>query len=163
MSILHNIAHVVGRFVFDKPAREMSLSELAEKVESAGQKIEQLLETCADTYANYDVLAHIIGIERWGIRRLRVVLGEPFIEDEYDTYRPSIALFWKDLILEFQKTRQEFLALIAELEQAGVDETTAVKHNELGIMTVQGWIRYLDMHANLEVKKLLPKAEASKS
>jgi hypothetical protein len=157
--IQYNIAHVVGRFVFDKPARQQSLADLAAKMQKSGQTLEQLLATVSDAYANYDCLAHIIGIERWGQRRLRVALGEPLIMDEYDAYRPSIALFWDDLRAEFHTTRQETLELIQQLIQAGVDNTTAVRHNELGIMTVAGWIRYLDMHANLEAKKFKKASE----
>lgn len=151
--ITYNIAHIVARLVFDKPAREYTLAQLATRMEESGQRLEQLLETTTDTYAHYDCLAHIIGIERWGQRRLRVVLGEPLIMDEYDSYRPSVALFWDNLRNEFPTTRQQSIALIHELEQAGVDQTVAVRHNELGVMTVHGWIRYLDMHANLESKK----------
>jgi len=31
----------------------------------------------------------VIGIERWGQRRLRMLLGEPPVSDEYDSYRPG--------------------------------------------------------------------------
>ncbi len=152
--ILHNIANVVGRLVFDKPARKLTLAEQARMLEESRQKLEQRLDSAADTFANYDCLAHIIGIERWGQRRLRVPLGEPMHMDEYDLYRPSIALFWHDLRAAFSTTRQETIALVHTLEQAGMDYTVGVRHNELGILSVPGWIRYLDMHANLEAKKI---------
>jgi hypothetical protein len=154
--IHHYIAHAVGRLIFDKPARTTTLAQLAEKMGANGQALEQVLARANDSYVNYDCLAHIIGIERWGQRRLRSALGESLILDEYDSYRPSIALFWDDLRAEFATTRQATIALIQQLEQAGVDDTIAIRHNELGIMTVAGWIRYLDMHANLEAKKLSP-------
>jgi hypothetical protein len=152
--IHHYIAHAVGRLIFDKPARATTLAQLAETMQAAGQAVEDKLSQADDSYANYDCLAHIIGIERWGQRRLQTALGEPLLMDEYDAYRPSIALFWDDLRAEFAQTRQQTLDIIRQLDQAGVDHTTAVRHNELGIMTVAGWIRYLDMHANLEAKKL---------
>lgn len=151
--IQYNIAHIVARLVFDKPARKHTLAELAARMEESGKKLDQLLKTTTDNYAHYDCLAHIIGIERWGQRRLRVVLGEPLVMDEYDSYRPSVSLFWDDLRNEFTTTRQQSIALVHELEQAGVDQTVAVRHNELGVMTVHGWILYLDMHANLEAKR----------
>jgi len=153
VSVKYNIAHAVGRFIFDLPARKLTLSVLATKMDESGRKIEQHLAKVEGVYANYEVLAHIIGIERWGQQRLRSVLGEPLVMDEYDAYRPSIALFWDDLREEFKKTRQETLALVRTLERVGVDDTTAVRHNELGIITVAGWLRYLDMHANLECNK----------
>lgn len=154
MSIQYSIAHAVGRLVFDKPARKLTLAEIAEKLESSGRTLEQRFAAASDTYANYECLAHIIGIERWGQRRLQVALGEPPLMDEYDAYRPSIALFWDDLRTAFSTTRQRTVELTRELEEAGVDDTTAVRHNELGIMTIHGWLRYLDMHANLESKKI---------
>jgi len=151
--IHHSLAHIVGRFVFDRPVKHTTLADLATQMEQSGQQIAKHLAQASATYANYDCLAHIIGIERWGQRRLRVALGEPPIYDEYDSYRPSIALFWDDLRNEFQHTRQDTIALIHHLDEAGVDHTTAVRHNDLGILTLHGWIRYLDMHANLEEKK----------
>lgn len=151
--IKYNIAHIVARLFFDKPARKYTLAQLATRMQESGKRLENLLNTTADNYAHYDCLAHIIGIERWGQKRLRVVFGEPLVMEEYDSYRPSIALFWDDLRHEFTTTRQQSIALVHELEQAGIDQTVAVRHNELGIMTVHGWILYLDMHANLEAKK----------
>ncbi len=157
MSVKYNIAHVVGRLVFDKPARTMSLSEMAQKMEETGQTLAQDLASASDIHANYEVLAHIIGIEHWGQRRLRVLLGEPPLTDEYDSYRPSVALFWDDLRKAFTETRAETVKLARDLEAAGVDESDAVAHNELGILTALGWLRYLDMHANLEAKKMKQK------
>lgn len=150
--IQYNIAHVVGRFIFDRPVRSRSFAELAEMLEQSGQKLDERLATASDSYANYDCLAHIIGIERWSQRRLRTLLGEPVLRDEYDTYRPAISLFWDDLRAAFASTRQETIALVRQLEQAGKDESDGVAHNELGILSAKGWIRYLDMHANLESK-----------
>ncbi len=157
MSVKYNIAHVVGRLVFDKPARAVSLPEMAGKMEETGRALDKQIAAASDSYANYDCLAHIIGIERWGQRRLRTLLGEPPLMDEYDSYRPSIALFWDDLRTAFNETRAETVQLAHELAAAGVDNTSAVAHNELGILTAVGWLRYLDMHATLEAKKLKQK------
>jgi hypothetical protein len=151
--IHENIAHIVARFVFEKPARKLTLTDLARKMEVSGQKLEHVLAKATSSYAHYDCLSHIIGIERWGQQRLRHVLGEPLVLDEYDSYRPSIALFWEELGAEFTITRQQTLALIRKLQQACGDQTAAVRHNQLGIMTIHGWLLYLDMHANLEAKK----------
>lgn len=126
-------------------------------LQESGETLHQHLTNAADTYANYECLTHIIAIERWGQRRLRTLLGQPVMHDECDDYAPSVALFWPDLIDEFRDTRQDTIELVQELEQAGVDPNERVGHNELGMLSVKGWVRYLDMHANLESKKIQAK------
>jgi hypothetical protein len=100
------------------------------------------------------VLRHITGIERWGQRRLQILLGEPPIADEYDGYRPGTDLTLDEQRALFRETRTATLALIDQLQAAGVGDDATAPHNDFGPLTVRGWLRYLDMHANLESKKL---------
>jgi hypothetical protein len=123
-------------------------------MDASGHTLDKRFAAVDGNYEQYDCLAHIIGIERWGQRRLRVALGEPLITDEYDSYCPSIALFWQDLREEFRTTRANTVALIRQLDDAHIDDSVGIRHNDLGILTVHGWVRYLDMHANEESKKI---------
>ncbi|MCJ7624103.1 MAG: hypothetical protein MUO76_11415 [Anaerolineaceae bacterium] len=92
---------------------------------------------------------HIIGIERWGQRRLRVALGEPFELDEYDEYQPSEDLGWEELIDTFHNARRETAALAKAMGERG-DAHIYIRHNQFGDLSVRSWFRYLDMHANIE-------------
>jgi hypothetical protein len=98
-------------------------------------------------------LSHVVGIERWGQRRLQVALGEPLLMDEYDNYRPARDLDWQGLQAEFQATRRETIALAQRLEQAGA-EATRVNHNSFGDLSVRGWLYYLGRHADLESRRI---------
>jgi hypothetical protein len=45
------------------------------------------------------------------------------------------------------------VALARQLEPA-IASGVKVPHNQFGSLTMRSWLRYLDMHANLEAKKL---------
>jgi len=74
------------------------------------------------------------------------------LQDEYDGYRPAPGLDWPGLQAEFQSTRRETLALARQLEQAGAE--ARVHHNEMGELSARGWLYYLNMHADMECKRL---------
>jgi hypothetical protein len=73
--------------------------------------------------------------------------------DEYDGYRPPREATWFALQDAFRTTRQETVALARQLDQA-VAAGVKAPHNQFGPLTIRSWLRYLDMHANLEAKKL---------
>ena len=100
------------------------------------------------------MLSHIVGIELWGQSRLRVGLGEPFKEEEYDNYRPSRSRSWEQLKAEFRMARKKSIALAEALDDNQADQFMQVKHNQYGMITLGAWLRYLDMHANLESKRI---------
>lgn len=141
-------------FLLERPGKKWTMSAWGEKLTASGQTISKKLEKIPDNPRNRQVLNHIIGIEQWGQSRLRVGLGEPFKEEEYDHYRPSKNRSWEQLKTEFLITRRKTVALAEELDNQQVDQYTKVKHNQYGEITLGAWLRYLDMHAALEGKRL---------
>lgn len=144
------------RFGLERGARGKSYAELTERLAREQESVAQRMAQAADTPRNRAVAAHIIGIERWGQRRLRTLLGEPLLHDEYDGYRPSGELAPAALAEEFRATRQATVALAQELAAAGADLNATVPHNDAGPMRAGGWLNYLNMHASMEAKRLRP-------
>ena len=97
------------------------------------------------------MLSHIIGIERWGQSRLRVFLGEPFTQDEYNGYRPARDVPWDELVGQFSATRSETIALARALDEALIAPDKTVLHNQLGPLSARAWLRYLQTHASREI------------
>lgn len=114
----------------------------------------QQLAICNAIILNRRVLSHIIGIERWGQRRLSVGLGEPCIEEEYNDYRPARETSWSDPKQLFVKTRANTLELRKTIENSRVDTAQTVRHNQQGDFTLRDWMRYLESHASIEAKKI---------
>ena len=99
-------------------------------------------------------MSHIIGIERWGNSRLKVALGEPLMMDEYNNYRPAREATWHELKEELGKTRAQTVQLLGELESSNVDVSKTIAHNQHGDLSIKGWVRYINMHADFESKRL---------
>lgn len=148
------IAKFFTFFMLERPAKKWTMSAWGEKLTTSSEKIGQKLDKVPESEQNRRVLTHIIGIEQWGQSRLRVGLGEPFKEEEYDAYRPSKTRSWEQLKTEFRIARRKTVALAEELDKRQVDQLAKVKHNQYGEITLGAWLRYLDMHANLESKRL---------
>lgn len=136
------------------PVRTKSLSDLIDIVETAGAQITERLNSIDDSDDNRKYLSHVIGIERWAERRLRVALGEPFIEEEYNGHRPSRETSWDDLRTQFAETRAATVATIQQLVSQNVDKSVRVKHNQFGEVSVRGWLRYIFFHGNFESKRI---------
>ncbi len=145
---------ILRMLFLERPAQKWTMSAWGEKLAAHGESISQRLDKYPDSQRNRQVLSHIIGIEQWGQGRLRVGLGEPFKEDEYDSYRPSRNRSWEQLKAEFRTTRKKTVALAEALDDRQVDQFMKVKHNQYGMLTLGAWLRYLDMHANLESKRM---------
>jgi hypothetical protein len=126
---------------------------MAERLELDGRTLERTFAAAKDNESNRKLLSHVTGIERWGQSRLRVALGEPLLMDEYDGYRPPREAGWAELQDAFHDTRQQTVALARQLGPA-VEAGVHVPHNQFGPLTVRSWLRYLDIHANMEAKKL---------
>jgi hypothetical protein len=139
---------------FERPARRLSLADLATRLETAGKAIERRLAAPPDNEWNRNQIRHIVGIERWSQQRVRVALGSPLVMDEYDDYRPAANLPWEQMRTTFQDTRRETVALIRELERAGIPTGTKVPHNQFGDLSVGGWFQYMNNHANRESRYL---------
>ncbi len=125
----------------------------AQKLEGNGLKIEQRFRDAGESDATRKVLRHIIAIERWGLNRLRVLLGEKtFVLDSSQAYEPSHTSAWNALIADFKDTRRELVALSPFLENTN----SKVTHNGLGDLSAKAWLKYLDFHANAESTKARP-------
>ncbi len=154
MGMRERLLRTMANLFFERPARRMTLADLATKLEAAGKVIERRLSAPPDNEWNRSQIRHVVGIERWGQQRVRVALGNRLVMDEYDDYRPAANLPWEQMRATFQDTRRETVALIRELERAGVSSDTKVPHNQFGDMSVGGWFQYLNNHANRESRFL---------
>jgi hypothetical protein len=151
MTLKERLIKVGVYFLVERPAKRQGLGKLTQSLTDSGEALYRDLERIEDTDKNRDQLRHIIAIERWGQRRLKVVLGEPFVKDENHAYKPERNTPWSTLKDLFSATRAETLALAENLEQH-VKQT--VVHNQFGPVSVLGWLKYLESHARLEGKRL---------
>lgn len=148
------LIHWGAGVLLDPPARRPPLPAFHARLAASGAKLDRRLESLPDRPANRRRLSHIVGIERWGQRRLRAALGEPLLGDEYDSYRPPSTCTWAELRTEFSATRRLTLDLITALDPAEPSTGLKIPHNGFGPLTVRAWLRYLDLHANIEAMKL---------
>jgi hypothetical protein len=143
---------ITNRFL-EQPFRSLTAEQMAERLELDGRTLERTFAAAKDSESNRKLLSHITGIERWGQTRLQVALGAPLAIDEYNGYRPARDDSWAELQDAFRSTRQQTVDLARQLGPA-VEAVVHVPHNQFGPLTVRSWLRYLDMHANMEAKKL---------
>lgn len=150
MRPLQRLIGLARRPMAERHARGKGIAALAAELEASGRTMAQRLERAADTPGHREAIAHWVGIERWGQRRLRVALGEPFVHDAYHAYRPDVAAGMAALRDAFDQTRAETVALARRLDDAGVAPSTTVPHNDLGDLSVAGWLAYLVQHPEQE-------------
>ena len=153
MGLKDTIVQSAAGFLIERPGKAKSLDEWQAALAASGAAIDERAAAAKDPVKASIVLRHISGIERWGQRRLQVFLGEPALADEYDGYRPGTDLTLDEQRAFFQATRAETLALIGKLKVADSAPGT-VSHNDYGPLSMRGWLRYLDIHASLESKKI---------
>jgi hypothetical protein len=137
------ILSFIGAVSFEN---KRSIEDLATDLQTSTETLSKYFASVTDNETARKWLNHIIGIERWGQRRLRVALGEPFVRDEYDGYRPPRETTWAQLQNDFRTTRAETAALAQRLRDKA---EVRIEHNTWGNFTVRGWLRYLYMHATL--------------
>jgi hypothetical protein len=154
MGLMDRVSRLLADLLLERPVRDKTLAEIRTELDSSGREAQQRLATVADTAQNREALGHIIGIERWGQRRLQVALGEPLLMDESDGYYPAGDASWEQLQELFQETRRHTVAIAGELDQANVGRALAVPHNQWGNLTVYGWLHYLQSHANRDMKRI---------
>lgn len=152
--IKDRLYHFGALLAVEQPVRNATLPEMHDRLSISGEKIAARLAAARDTPENRRLVGHVIGIERWGQRRLRVALGEPVIQDEYDGYRPPRDESWENLLADFKTARQETLLLVDEIQKAACSKELTFDHNQFGALSVRGWLQYLDMHANGEIQKI---------
>lgn len=136
-----------------RPGRKRSFAEWAQKLAQDGETIVGRV-AAKQTPTASATLRHIIGIERWGQRRLQVALGEPLVQDEYDGYQPDANTDWATLLDAFRTTRQTTVTLAQQLAAGAVSDQVLVLHNQFGPLPLRAWLSYLDTHANLESRRI---------
>jgi hypothetical protein len=144
----------VTGMLLERPGQKLSLPEHAEKLAETGETLLAQAETTGDSEQNRAQLRHIIGIERWSQRRLRVALGDPVPDDEYDGYQPAPDTDWSDLLTEFEATRVDTIDLVRNLIEANADTRLTVPHNQYGSLTIAAWLRYVTIHTTWESKRI---------
>jgi hypothetical protein len=142
------------RSASERDAQGDSYGDLLERLDKNEAESLPRFENAEDTVVNRARARHIIGIERWGQSRLRTLLGEPLVMDEYDGYQPSPDLTTTELAIEFQRTRAATKAIIQELQEKGVSLSQTAKHNELGDISARAWIAYISNHTGRESRIL---------
>ena len=149
-----SIIGAILRPIVERSAKGQTYTQLAQKLTTSGDEVAQRFARAADTPKNRQTMNHIIGIERWGQRRLRSALGEPTVSDEYDGYRLPADSSKAQLVEAFTMTRRETLALARQLEQAGAPLSRTVPHNSVGDLSIGGWLAYLAGHAGREAGRM---------
>jgi len=153
MGLRETFMQAAASLLLERPGKARPLDQWQGALTTAGAAIDQRAVAAKDPVHAGRVLRHITGIERWGQRRLQVFLGSPAISDEYDGYRPHANLTIDEQRACFRQARADTLALVAALKAADTLLPT-VSHNDFGPLGAHGWLRYLDMHATLESKKI---------
>lgn len=144
----------LGGLFIERPARGRSTADLIEALRKSGADLEARYSTATQDQKAHDLLTHIIGIERWSQAKLGCVTGEGSTEvGEYDPFRPARDTAWPDLIALLAQTRADTIALLQRIDAMNKMQTM-VPHNDFGDLSVRGWARYLNAHANLESRKL---------
>lgn len=148
------VTQSAGPVVFDWLGKGVSTADLAAELEASGKRnLQQLMERMP-TKHNYNLLNHLIGIEKWSQRRLQVALGEStFVLDEHDDYRPEFGLSWNELQDVFSQTRTDTLVLAEKIGLADCGDMR-VLHNDFGEISANHWLYYLRLHANGELLKM---------
>lgn len=154
------MANPIARFfthqLLERPAARVGVDALVERLEASSGPLAAFAEAAEDASSRKQ-LRHVIAIERWGQNRLRVALGDlSFERDESRGYAPPEDEPVAQLVVRFDAVRAETVALGRRIasEDAGAAK---VEHNSLGPISARAWLRYLQMHADLEMKRAKPK------
>lgn len=154
MSVIGRVIGTILRPIIERQAKGRSAQEFVGSLERSGEEVAKRLGDVPDTPQNQEVANHIVGIERWGQRRLRVALGEPPLVDSHRGYRLPEGADLAALRSAFADTRRGTVELARELSFADPTAQTKVRHNDLGELSVGGWLAYLDGHAKRESTRL---------
>ncbi len=149
-AIARTATKVFSKVAVKRPAGKLSLADLATRLEEAGKNLEIRYGAALDTPTNREKVRHIVGIERWGQRRLEGFLGKEAADDEYDGYQPSASASWRDLKLAFANTRRRTVEMARQLAKANVGDDRTARHNNQGDLNAREWLYYLRLHADLE-------------
>jgi hypothetical protein len=154
MSVLGQLIGKILKPIVERQGRGHSLEAWAAVLETTGREVSARLEGAPDTPTNREVANHIVGIERWGQRRLRVALGEAPVLDSYRGYRLPEGTAMAELAQAFVDTRRQTVELANALSAATLSPQTKIEHNDFGALSVRGWLAYLSGHAKRETVRL---------
>ncbi|WP_261663067.1 DinB family protein [Deinococcus sp. Marseille-Q6407] len=144
------------RRMVEQPAEGQSFLSLEESLQSSGEQLAARAAKASDTERNRERLRHIIGIERWGRARVQsAVLHRPWVMDEHHDYKPPKEMSMTELTEIFAEQRRRTAALAHSLHEQPPRLNDKVMHNEFGPLSVRGWLRYLQLHAEMEGRRLL--------
>lgn len=147
MGVLQRLIGAMLRPRVRGKARGRGFLDLARQLRESGELVGKRFLLARDTAGNREAINHIVGIERWGQRRLRVALGEPFESDRYYGYRLPEDAELRALQEAFIRTREGTVKLAEALDKADLGPSVTVRHNHLGELTPIEWLAYLDDHA----------------
>ncbi len=148
------ITRLISGIMFERPARNRSYQDFIRILRDKGAAVEARIAKGNGDEKQHKVLTHLIGIEKWAQSRVRVALGEPFKQEEYNVYRPAQATAWADLLPLFHATRAESISLAEQLAAQNVPTNHKVKHNQFGDFSVRAWLQYIAGHADFESKRI---------
>lgn len=150
------IARLFAHLLLERPAARTGVDALAARLEARGGPLAAVAEAGEDAAARTQ-LRHVIAIERWGQNRLRVALGDQAFErDESRGYAPPEDEPRTQLIERFDGVRRATVALARRVADADAG-AIVVEHNSLGPISARAWLRYLQVHADLEMKRVKPR------
>lgn len=158
MNPLRRFAMRLLRGFVERSGRRTPRRAWADRLEANGRILAQRFAGQTDSDHVRAVLRHVIGIERWGQRRLQVALGEPFDGGGHRPFLPPDDASLDRLRVLFTTTRADTVTLARRLADAELDPKLRIRHDELGEVSVNGWLAYLDGHATLEVRRRLRSA-----
>ena len=146
------IARFFAYLLLERPAARIGVDGMTARLEATGDPLAAFARA-AEAVSAAKQLRHVIAIERWGQNRLRVALGDvPFERDESRGYAPPAEEPVAQLVERFDAVRAETVALGRRLAAADLG-AVKVEHNSLGPITARAWLRYLQVHAEFEMKR----------
>ncbi len=150
------VARAFAHLLLERPAARIGVDALVGRLEASREPLVAVAEAGEDAAARKQ-LRHVVAIERWGQNRLRAALGDvAFERDESRAYAPPEDEPLAQLVERFEAVRAETVAL-ARRVAAGDAAATKVEHNSLGPISARAWLRYLQVHAELEMKRVKPR------
>src|SRR5688500_12521881 len=111
IAVIRAVKRVGRTRIIKRPAAKLSRGAVATRWEDSGKGLQARYGAALATPSSRAKLRHLIGIERWGLRRLETLAGKEPLTDEYDGYQPSPSASWRDLKLAFANTRRTLVAL----------------------------------------------------
>ena len=143
------------KFFAERDARGDDWDAHTRKLEEALTVMQNRCAGAKDTAWNREAVAHVTGIERWATARLRRALdGDAVVMDAYHPYRPDTEQGLDALLVAMADTRRDTLSLVHDYKLAGGATRVTVPHNDLGDLTVGGWLSYLRAHGSRELLRV---------